>query len=111
MATYVDDMHLSPMGAIGGLRLCHMIADTLTELHGMAMKIRLNGRWLHGDHYDVPDAKRALAVKYGAIEVSMRQLAALAFLQRMGQPLGAPESAVERMRTWKHSEGAQLSPK
>ena len=108
MAIYVDDMHLSPMGAFGRLRLCHMIADTPTELHGMAMEIRLDRRWLHGDHYDVPDAKRALAVKYGAIEVSMRQLAALAFLQRMGQPLGAPETAIERMRTWKNSEGAQL---
>ena len=107
MAVYVDDMHLSPMGRFRGMKMCHMIAEDETELHLMAGRIGLELRRYQGDHYDVPAAKRALAVTYGALEITMRQLAALAFLRRIGQPMGKPETAVERMREWK---SAHIAP-
>lgn len=101
MAVYVDDMHLSPIGRFRGMKMCHMIADEEAELHRMAGRIGLELKRYQGDHYDVPAAKRALAVRYGALEITMRQLAALAFLRRIDQPMGQPETAVERMRDWK----------
>ena len=107
MAVYVDDMHRSPMGRFRGMKMCHMIAEEETELHLMAGRIGLELRRYQGDHYDLPAAKRALAVKYGAIQITMRQLAALAFLHRIGQPMGEPETAVERLREWKR---AHLTP-
>lgn len=78
-----------------------MIADREEELHLMANRIGLERRKYQGDHYDLPMAKRALAVKYGAVQITMRQLAALVFLQRAGQFMGDPETAVDRMRAWK----------
>ena len=104
MAVYVDDMHLSPMGRFRGMKMCHMIAEEETELHLMAGRIGLELRRYQGDHYDLPAAKRALAVKYGAIQITMRQLAALAFLHRIGQPMGEPATAVESMRVWKSAQ-------
>ena len=107
MAVYVDDMHLSLMGCFRGMKMCHMIADEEVELHRMAGRIGLELRRYQGDHYDVPAEMRALAVTYGAVEITMRELAALAFLHRAGQPMGAPEMAIQRMREWK---SAHLTP-
>ena len=36
MAVYVDDMHLTEMGKLGRMKMCHMVADTFDELHEMA---------------------------------------------------------------------------
>ena len=88
MAVYIDDMHLSPMGRFRGMKMCHMIAEEETELHLMAGRIGLELKRYQGDHYDLPEAMRTLAVTYGALEITMRQLAALAFLHRIGQPMG-----------------------
>ena len=78
-----------------------MIAEQEKELHLMANRIGLERKRYQGDHYDLPMPKRALAVKYGAIQITMRQLAALVFLQRAGQLMGDPETAVDRMRALK----------
>lgn len=107
MAVYVDDMHRSPMGRFRQMKMCHMIAEGEPELHRMAERIGVERRRYQGDHYDLPVSKRSLAVRHGAIEISMRELAALAFLQRVGQPMGAPETAIRRMRDWKF---ARLTP-
>ena len=107
MAVYVDDMHRSPLGRCRGMKMCHMIAENETDLHLMADRIGVERRWYQGDHYDLPVAKRLLAVRRGAVQITMRELAALAFLNRIGQPMGQPATAVERMRAWKR---AQLTP-
>lgn len=58
--------------------MCHMMADTLDELHDMAQLIGVARRHFQSEsvypHYDVCKAKRALAVKHGAIELSSRDL-------------------------------------
>ncbi len=59
--------------------MCHMVADTIEELHAMADRIGIERYWLHVSrfpHYDICKSKRAEAVKYGAIEVTeLRQFA------------------------------------
>ena len=58
--------------------MCHMTADTLDELHGMADKIGMERRWFQAPpkashpHYDIPESKRAKALALGAQEVCQR---------------------------------------
>ena len=81
MSVYVDDMFRSPMGRLGRMRMSHMIADSTEELLSMADKIGIDRKWLQkpGDpfeHFDISLSKRQQAVELGAVEVTMRQLAA-----------------------------------
>ena len=46
MTVYVDDMHLHPMGQLGRMKMCHMIADSTEELLAMADQIGVDRRWL-----------------------------------------------------------------
>lgn len=89
MAVYVDDMR----ARFRRMVLCHMIADTEEEIHAMADKIGVARRWYQGDHYDICQSKRALAVAYGAREITGRQLSAMAFNRRCRWPMGTPETA------------------
>lgn len=68
---YVDNMRAN----YGRMVMCHMAADSEDELHAMADLIGVARRWYQGDHYDVCLAKRAMAVKAGAVEVTMREIA------------------------------------
>jgi hypothetical protein len=70
MTVFVDDMR----APFGRMVMCHMVADTEAELHAMADVIGLARRWYQGDHYDVSLAKRALAVRAGAVEVTRVEL-------------------------------------
>jgi hypothetical protein len=74
MSVYIDDARIQ----YGRMKMCHMIADTLEELTGMASKIGVDLRWIQGEgiiqHYDLSLTKRKLAIEAGAIEVSTRQL-------------------------------------
>lgn len=75
MSVYVDDMKAK----FGRMIMCHMIADSDTELHKMAEKIGVLRKWCQKEntariHYDICLAKRALAVGVGAVEITMRQL-------------------------------------
>jgi Protein of unknown function (DUF4031) len=90
---FVDDMR----ARLGRMIMCHMIADSEAELHAMAERIGIPRRSYQGDHYDISRSKRAMAVRAGAREVTLRQLAAMLWLNHNGQPMGEPETAVERM--------------
>lgn len=96
MTVYVDDMKadFTPRHRPGRTYvMSHMIADTEEELHAMAAKIGVLRKWYHGDHYDITQAERALAIKVGARAITMQQLACMAGLRRRGLPMGAPENA------------------
>ena len=74
MSVYVHPM-INQGKRIGraGPHWCHMIADTLDELHEMAGRIGLKRAWFqnHGStpHYDIGTERiRALAIKFGAID-------------------------------------------
>src|SRR6266568_918702 len=58
---------------------CHMYADSLDELHDMAVKIGLQKYWFqdkkHLPHYDLTPSKRKLAIINGDIETDWEHLA------------------------------------
>ena len=80
MPVYVDDMRAS----YGRMVMCHMVADTVVELHAMADTIGVARRWYQGPpvtrwpHYDIALSKRAAAVLAGAQEISLREAPAIA---------------------------------
>lgn len=78
MAVYVDDMR----ARLGRMVMCHMIADTDDDLRAMANKIGVSQRWHQGDHFDICLSKRAMAVQYGAIDISRRELVSMIMQQR-----------------------------
>lgn len=94
MTVYVDDMR----APFGRMIMCHMEADTLEELHAMADRIGVARRWFQGPHnghsrfphYDIALSKRALAVQYGAKEVTQRELVLI--MRAKEAPMPDPES-------------------
>ena len=72
MTVYVDDMR----ARFGRLVMCHMVADSTDELLAMADRIGVARRWLQHagtpkEHFDIALSKRALAVKAGAVEITL----------------------------------------
>jgi hypothetical protein len=58
-----------------GRRWCHLVSDeSLDELHAFAAGLGIPRRAFQGDHYDVPEDRRAEVVAAGAIVVPSREL-------------------------------------
>lgn len=74
MTVYVDNARI----AFGRMRMSHMVADTLDELHAMAAAIGMRREWFQGSastpHYDVSITRRARAIELGAVPVDRREL-------------------------------------
>lgn len=73
---YVDDME----APFSYMIMCHMVADTKKELLEMAEKIGVQKKWIQEEgtvyeHFDICKSKRELAVRAGAKEISMYDLA------------------------------------
>lgn len=71
MTVYVDNMR----APYGRMVMCHMFADTTTELNAMADSIGVARKWIQfpgtpREHYDICLAKRAQAVNAGAKEIA-----------------------------------------
>lgn len=80
MSVYVDDMYTISLGNFGRMKMSHLMADTTEELLSMVDKIGVQRRWIQykgksTEHFDIAKGKRELAIKSGAIPVSMRILA------------------------------------
>jgi hypothetical protein len=53
----------------------HLVSDeSYDELHAFASRLGLPRRAFQGDHYDVPEPLRAVAIELGAQPVSGREL-------------------------------------
>jgi len=75
MSVYVDDMRAQ----FGSLVMCHMVADSHEELVAMADRIKVQQKWIQKagtiyEHFDICLSKRALAVKLGARQITMKEL-------------------------------------
>ncbi|GGX74959.1 hypothetical protein GCM10011309_26440 [Litorimonas cladophorae] len=99
MSVYVDPAKFPFRGYI----MCHMIADSLDELHQMADLIGMERRWFQTPpkashpHYDIPEDKRSHAISLGAVEVCSRT--ALHYAARLG--LEWSDATGDRSRTRK----------
>lgn len=78
MAVYVDEAR----HPLGRMATCHMVADTVSELHSMAASLGLSRRMFQASvkhpHYDVCKENRAKAVRAGAVEVGTRDIVRIA---------------------------------
>jgi hypothetical protein len=73
MSVYVDPIREVQYGR--WKYACHMIADTVEELHAMAKAIGMQEEWFQPKsfpHYDLLRPRRETAVKLGAIELDKR---------------------------------------
>jgi Protein of unknown function (DUF4031) len=89
VSVYVDTMRAKFRA---GMIMCHMVADTLTELHEMALQVGLRREWFQDwpeasfPHYDITLSKRKLALEFGAVEVDRHQLVAVMRRYRTNVP-------------------------
>ncbi len=79
MSVYVDQLQqTTPSLRWPYHQTCHLVADSLNELHLMAARLGLRKRWFQNQaslpHYDLTSNKRALAIRLGAREISWQQL-------------------------------------
>lgn len=74
MAIYVDFVCIE----FRGHKWCHMLADTLQELHEFAALIDVDKRLFHRNasypHYDVTVQMRETAIEYGALPADRRKI-------------------------------------
>lgn len=71
MTVYVDDYR----GKFGRMVMCHMMADSIQELHEFAARLGLKRSWFQdgsAPHYDVSLTKRAEALELGAVHLSIQ---------------------------------------
>lgn len=104
MTVYVDDMFLYPMGRYRRMKMSHIIADTEQELHDIAAKIGVARKWHQGDHYDICLEMRIKAVNAGAIEITMRQCAAMSFMRKITGSLPSPEKSEKLLKEYYQSK-------
>lgn len=68
MPVYVDNVRIPSRGAIW----CHLVADSLDELHTFAKRLGLKRQWFQHaasyPHYDVTAPMREKALRLGAAE-------------------------------------------
>lgn len=74
MAVYVDNVRI----AWRGRQWCHLVADSLDELHQFARSLGLQRTWFHAHaslpHYDITVEIRVMALNRGAVAADRRTL-------------------------------------
>ena len=89
MPVYVDSERIP----YGRMRMSHMIADTLDELHAMADCLGLQRKWFQEGppkhtlpHYDICDSFRLRALSMGAVSIGRRELVDFIKRSRSAKP-------------------------
>jgi hypothetical protein len=75
---------------------CHMVSDTsVEELKAFASQLGLPDRGFQGDHFDIPEHMRELAITNGALVVTTREILAALYQsglrKRPSERTGRPE--------------------
>ena len=74
MTIYVDNVKVKWAGS----EWCHLVADTLEELHNFASLIGLRRQWFQSSasypHYDIKLAVRERAIQLGAVPGTRKQI-------------------------------------
>lgn len=90
MPAYVDTAHWEWRGKVW----CHLLADTLTELHAFAQQLGLRREWFQAEskypHYDLTIHMRDRAIHLGAVEADNRTICAIADKLRLETHLPQP---------------------
>jgi len=99
MSVYVDDLTVSLKSRNWPYsHSCHLVADTVEELHYFAGRMRLEPAWFQNKpelpHYDLIKGKRLLAVKLGAVEVNSYKISELMKMYR--QRKGAAHAEADK---------------
>lgn len=103
MAVYVDTMK----AGYGRMIMCHMLADNDDELLSMADRIGVARKWHQykdtpKSHFDICKSKRALAIKNGAVEITVMDAGRLIAARRRtmntqaGDDMNKPNCPEER---------------
>lgn len=83
MAIYIDNVRIKWRGN----NWCHMVGESLGELHIFANKLGLKSEWFQTDgtypHYDVTVETRARALMLGALEGDRRDIIRCAKLLKL----------------------------
>lgn len=84
MAVYVDNA----MIPFRGMRMNHLLADTLEELLAMATLLKTDHKWLqkagtHQEHFDICERRRLLAIEHGAIAITYREAGRITYARRL----------------------------
>ena len=83
MTVYVDKANIK----YGRMIMCHMLSESLDELHAMADIIGVNRKWFQHQtrtpHYDICLAKKKLALQHGAKEITRQEVAKLCKIIRV----------------------------
>ena len=79
MTCYVDQLRSYPDHPSRQPHWCHLVTDgDLEELHAFAARLGIpRQRFQHRSkypHYDLPPARRALAIQLGAVPISSREM-------------------------------------
>jgi hypothetical protein len=79
MSVYVDPLlRHGGSAAFRWKESCHMYADTLEELHEMAVRIGMRRSWFQNHssmpHYDLVASRRVDAIMAGSIEHTRREM-------------------------------------
>lgn len=81
MSVYVDELRVWGYAKHRCFKQgsCHLTADTVEELHAFAKSIGMRREWFQArsstPHYDLSPAKRAMALRQGAVFVPAREQA------------------------------------
>lgn len=83
MAVYVDSEEIQWRGRAW----CHLVADSLEELHAFAAQLGLQRRWFqersYYPHYDVTVSVRKRALRIGAVDANRETIIACCKLMRL----------------------------
>ena len=77
MAIYVVRSSVS----FKGRKWCHLMADTLEELHAFAQQMGIDARLFHRDasypHYDITLEMRSMVIAHGAVDADRKMIIAV----------------------------------